>query len=96
MANLPTREAEILQDYNNFYSGCYVSYGRPFRRIITDSAGSFPVEYPLRFSFGIETEQFPNFTGTTKSDTACATHCSANGFLGPLGHEDLPGYSFPA
>lgn len=58
---------EILQDYNNFYSAFYVSYGRPFRRIITDSAGSFPVEYPLRFSLGVETEQFPNFTGATKS-----------------------------
>lgn len=58
---------EVLQEYNNFYSAFYVSYGRPFRRIITDSAGSFPVEYPLRFSLGIETEQFPNFTGTAKS-----------------------------
>ncbi|MFZ0706856.1 MAG: tetratricopeptide repeat protein, partial [Candidatus Korobacteraceae bacterium] len=58
---------EVLQEYNNFYSAFYVSYGRPFRRIITDSAGTFPVEYPLRFSLGIETEQFPNFTGVTKS-----------------------------
>ena len=57
---------EILQDYNNFYTAAYVSYGRPFRRIITDSAGSFPVEYPLRFSFGMETEQFPNFNGVAK------------------------------
>jgi hypothetical protein len=58
---------EILQDYDNFYSAFYVSYGRPFRRIITDSSGSFPVEYPLRFSFGVETEQFPNFNGVAKS-----------------------------
>jgi hypothetical protein len=58
---------EILQDYNNFYTAFYVSYGRPFRRIITDSSGSFPVEYPLRFSFGVETEQFPNFNGAAKS-----------------------------
>ena len=58
---------EILQDYDNYYTAFYVSYGRPFRRIITDSNGSFPVEYPLRFSLGVETEQFPNFTGVTKS-----------------------------
>jgi hypothetical protein len=57
---------EILQDYNNFYTAAYVSYGRPLRRIITDSSGSFPVEYPLRFSFGMETEQFPNFNGVAK------------------------------
>ena len=60
-------------------------YGRPFRRIITDSSGSFPVEYPLRFSFGVETEQFPNFTGTAKSGHADASRLSADGFLGPRG-----------
>jgi tetratricopeptide (TPR) repeat protein len=58
---------EVLQDYNNFFSAFYVSYSRPLRRIVTDSAGSFAVDYPLRFSFGIETEQFPNFPGATKS-----------------------------
>lgn len=60
---------EVLQDYNNFYSSFYVSYVRPLRRTVTDSSGSFAVDYPLRFSFGIETEQFPNFNGATKSGT---------------------------
>jgi hypothetical protein len=58
---------EILQEYNNFYTAAYVSYQRPLRRTVTDSAGSFAVDYPLRFSVGIMTEQFPNFTGATKS-----------------------------
>jgi tetratricopeptide (TPR) repeat protein len=60
---------EILQDYNNYFIAGFVSYERPLRRIITDSAGSFPVDYPLRFSFGFETEQFPNFNGAVKSAT---------------------------
>jgi tetratricopeptide (TPR) repeat protein len=60
---------EILQDYNNFFTAFYVSYTRPLRRIVSDSAGSFAVDYPLRFSFGLETEQFPNFVGTAKSGT---------------------------
>ncbi len=58
---------EVLQEYNNFYSAAYVSYQRPLRHTITDNAGSFAVDYPLRFSVGIMTEQFPNFTGITKS-----------------------------
>ena len=58
---------EVLQEYNNFFSAFFVSYERPLRRTITDSAGSFAVDYPLRFSFGFDIEQFPNFTGATKS-----------------------------
>jgi tetratricopeptide (TPR) repeat protein len=58
---------EILQDYNNFFSAFYVSYERPLRGVIADSSGSFAVDYPLRFSFGLETEQFPNFKGAIKS-----------------------------
>jgi tetratricopeptide (TPR) repeat protein len=58
---------EVLQDYNNFYTAAFVSYQRPLRRVITDSAGSFPVDYPLRFSVGVETEEFPNFMGAIKS-----------------------------
>ena len=58
---------EILQDYNNFFTAFFVSYDRPFRRTITDSSGSFAVDYPLKFSFGFDIEQFPNFSGVTKS-----------------------------
>ena len=58
---------EVLQDYNNFYAAGFVSYSRPLRRIITDSTGSFAVDYPLQFSFGFETEEFPNFGGAIKS-----------------------------
>ncbi len=59
---------ETLQDYNNFYSAFYVSYLRPFRRTVSDSSGSYAVDYPLSLSFGIETEQFPNFAGIAKSN----------------------------
>jgi hypothetical protein len=58
---------EVFQDYNNFYAAAFVSYARPVRRVITDSSGSYPVDYPLRFSVGVETEEFPNFGGAIKS-----------------------------
>jgi tetratricopeptide (TPR) repeat protein len=60
---------ETFHDYDNIYSGFYISYLRPLHRIVTDAAGSFPVEYPLRFSVGMQAEQFPSFTGSTKSGT---------------------------
>jgi tetratricopeptide (TPR) repeat protein len=58
---------EILQDYNNYFFAAMVSYERPLRRMVTDSTGSFAVDYPLKFSFGVEAQQFPDFTGAIKS-----------------------------
>ena len=46
-----------------------ISYMRPSAPIISDDAGAVQVAYPLRFSFGMQTEQFPNFTGAAKSGT---------------------------
>lgn len=60
---------ESFQQYDNMYGSFFISYIRPLRRTISDAAGSFPVEYPLRFSFGVQADQFPSFTGTTKSGT---------------------------
>lgn len=40
-----------------------VSYARPFRRIFHDGAGSVVLQYPIRFSAGLQTESFFNFTG---------------------------------
>jgi tetratricopeptide (TPR) repeat protein len=58
---------QSYQDYDNMYSGFYISYVRPLHRSFSDDAGEYKVAYPLRFSFGIEAEQFPDFTGTAKS-----------------------------
>ncbi len=60
---------EGLQEYDNVYSGFYISYVRPLHRSFSDDAGEYKIAYPLRLSFGIEAEQFPDFTGTAKSGT---------------------------
>ncbi len=58
-----------FQAYDNMYSSFFISYVRPLHRTISDAAGEFPVEYPLRFSVGLQAEQFPSFTGTAQSGT---------------------------
>lgn len=63
-----TRSASF-HEYDNVYSSFFISYVRPLHRTISDAAGEFPVEYPLRFSVGLQAEQFPSFTGTAQSGT---------------------------
>ena len=60
---------EGFQEYDNMYSSFLITYVRPLHRTISDGAGEFSVEYPLRFSVGIQAEQFPSFTGTAQSGT---------------------------
>ncbi|MGE5111149.1 MAG: hypothetical protein ACM3JB_09850, partial [Acidobacteriaceae bacterium] len=40
-----------------------INYERPFHRKIQDGGEEIPVEYPLRFSFGIQSANYFNFTG---------------------------------
>ncbi len=49
--------------YDNVQSGFLISYLKPWRRTLQDATGQVPVEYPLRFSFGITTDDFFNFAG---------------------------------
>jgi tetratricopeptide (TPR) repeat protein len=56
-------KGEGFSPYDNVQSSFFISYVRPFRRSMTDGFGDVPVEYPLRFSFGIQTDNFYNFTG---------------------------------
>jgi hypothetical protein len=44
-------------------SGIFISYVKPLRRSVADASGEVPVEYPLRFSFGVAQDQFLNFAG---------------------------------
>ncbi|HSE50439.1 MAG TPA: tetratricopeptide repeat protein, partial [Terriglobales bacterium] len=53
--------------YDNMQSSFFISYVRPFRRSLADGSGEVPVEYPLRFSIGIEQQNFFNFTGRDQS-----------------------------
>ncbi len=51
------------------YSSFFITYIRPMHRSFSDAAGEFKVAYPLRFSVGLQAEQFPIFTGTAQSGT---------------------------
>jgi len=49
--------------YNNVQTGVLVSYVKPLRRRVSDGTGAIPVDYPLRFSAGIQQQTFYNYTG---------------------------------
>ena len=58
-----------FSQYDNIYTSFFISYVRPIHRSFNDDAGEFKVVYPLRFSVGVQAEQFPNFTGTAQVGT---------------------------
>ncbi|HEY1902278.1 MAG TPA: tetratricopeptide repeat protein [Terracidiphilus sp.] len=49
--------------YDAIQNGFSVSYARPFRRKFNDDSGTVVLEYPIRFSAGMQEETFFNFTG---------------------------------
>ncbi len=53
--------------YDNIQSGFFISYVKPLRRMVNDGVSDIPVEYPLRFSFGIQQQDFYNFNGHGQS-----------------------------
>ena len=48
--------------YDNVQSGFLISYMRPLRRSMNDGSG-LTVDYPLRFSVGLQQQSFYSFTG---------------------------------
>jgi tetratricopeptide (TPR) repeat protein len=50
--------------YDAIHSGFAVSYAMPFRRAYRDENGEVPLQYPIRFSAGMQQESFFNFPGT--------------------------------
>ncbi|HVP63477.1 MAG TPA: tetratricopeptide repeat protein [candidate division Zixibacteria bacterium] len=56
-----------FHQYDNTLSSLLISYVVPIRRSIADGSGELPVEYPLRLSFGIENQDFFNFTGQSQT-----------------------------
>ena len=50
--------------YDNVQSGFLISYVRPLRRSISDVNGPLSVDYPLRFSVGMQQQTFYSYTGT--------------------------------
>ena len=53
----------LLHAYDNVQSGIYISYLKPIRQNRRDGLGEFPVEYPIRFSAGIQQQSFFNLAG---------------------------------
>jgi tetratricopeptide (TPR) repeat protein len=49
--------------YDALQNGFSVSYARPFHRKFKDDSGVVVLQYPLRFSAGIQEESFANFKG---------------------------------
>jgi hypothetical protein len=56
-----------FHSYDNTQSGILISYSKPLHRTTNDGLGDVPVEYPLRFSFGVEQQQFFNFAGRSQA-----------------------------
>ncbi len=54
---------EGIHDYDNVLSSFFISYNKPLRRIVSDSLGQVSVEYPIRFSFGVQDANYYNFAG---------------------------------
>jgi tetratricopeptide (TPR) repeat protein len=48
--------------YDMTQNGFSVSYTRPLGRTFNDESGEVHLQYPIRFSAGIQEETFPNFT----------------------------------
>jgi hypothetical protein len=49
--------------YDAIQNGFSVSYARPFRRKFNDDSGTVVLQYPIRFSAGVQVESFFNFNG---------------------------------
>lgn len=49
--------------YDAVQSGFAVSYAMPFRRGFKDENGEVPLQYPIRFTGGVQQESFFNFSG---------------------------------
>lgn len=51
--------------YNNVQSGVLVTYTRGLHRKFDDGSGAMSVDYPIRFSAGIQQQSFYNFPGSS-------------------------------
>ncbi|MGE0404739.1 MAG: tetratricopeptide repeat protein [Candidatus Korobacteraceae bacterium] len=56
-----------IHEYDNAMSGVFVSYVRALRRTHEDGGEQVPIDYPLRFSVGLQQQHFFNFAGGRQS-----------------------------
>lgn len=62
-ANTAFSSPRSFHAYDAFQNGFAVTYARPVRRRFHDDSGAVVLEYPIRFSAGLQEETFFNFTG---------------------------------
>ncbi|HYX52303.1 MAG TPA: hypothetical protein VE783_02560, partial [Candidatus Limnocylindrales bacterium] len=60
---------EGFHSYDNVQSGFMLSYVRPLRRTMGDGPGAVGVDYPLRFSIGVQQQSFYNFPGDVRTSS---------------------------
>ncbi len=60
---------EGFHTYDNVQSGFLISYVKPLRRSVEDVTGPLGVDYPLRFSIGVQQQSFYNFTGDVRTSS---------------------------
>jgi tetratricopeptide (TPR) repeat protein len=53
--------------YDNIQSGFLISYMRTLRRSVSDGSGALNIDYPLRFSVGLQQQSFYSYTGTGRT-----------------------------
>lgn len=62
-ANTSFSSTRSFHVYDAIQNGFSVTYARPMRRRFHDDSGAMVLEYPIRFSAGLQEETFFNFTG---------------------------------
>ena len=65
-ANTSYSSTRSFHVYDAIQGGFSVTYARPVRRKFHDDSGAVVLEYPVRFSGGLQEETFFNFTGGQK------------------------------
>jgi hypothetical protein len=62
-ANTAFSSPRSFHVYDAIQNGFSVTYARPVRRKFHDDSGAVVLQYPIRFSAGLQEETFFNFTG---------------------------------
>lgn len=56
-----------IHDYDNVQSTVLINYVKALRHKVSDEAGEVSVQYPLRFSVGVQSANYFNFTGRNQA-----------------------------
>ncbi|PYX89266.1 MAG: hypothetical protein DMG67_15490 [Acidobacteria bacterium] len=62
-AEVASARGQGFHSYDNVQGEFLISYSKPVHRNVNDGTGEISIDYPLRFSVGIEQQKFFNFAG---------------------------------